>query len=135
MRIRKQYQTIPTNAKLENAHSTSNKNGYVCEYINNEIEWKLLGGVTGSTDTIDLPSDFKELYIITLIEDGRCVTTTLLKESLSSNIIYPAGAFYLSANSNYSAQWDVNLSRIKLATACRNGTEKTSIAVTTVYYR
>lgn len=35
MRIRKKYQVIPTNAKLENGHSTSDKNGYTCEYINN----------------------------------------------------------------------------------------------------
>lgn len=35
MRIRKKYQVIPTNAKLESGHSTSDKNGYVAEYINN----------------------------------------------------------------------------------------------------
>lgn len=34
MRIRKQYQVIPTNAKLENGDSTSATNGYVAEYIN-----------------------------------------------------------------------------------------------------
>ena len=34
MRIRKQYQVIPTNALLENGHSTSATNGYVAEYIN-----------------------------------------------------------------------------------------------------
>ena len=34
MRIRKKYQVIPTNAKLENGYSTSDKNGYTCEYIN-----------------------------------------------------------------------------------------------------
>ena len=35
MRIRKKYQVIPTNAKLENGDSTSNKNGYTANYINN----------------------------------------------------------------------------------------------------
>ena len=34
MRIRKKYQVIPTNAKLENGHSTSATNGYTAEYIN-----------------------------------------------------------------------------------------------------
>lgn len=34
MRIRKQYQVIPTNAKLENGDSTSATNGYTAEYIN-----------------------------------------------------------------------------------------------------
>ena len=38
MRIRKKYQVIPTNAKLENEYSTSSKNGYNCEYINGLIE-------------------------------------------------------------------------------------------------
>ena len=35
MRIRKQYQVIPTNAKLENGDSTSATNGYTANYINN----------------------------------------------------------------------------------------------------
>lgn len=35
MRIRKQYQVIPTNAKLENGDSTSATNGYTADYINN----------------------------------------------------------------------------------------------------
>ena len=34
MRIRKQYQVIPTNAKLENGDSTSATNGYTADYIN-----------------------------------------------------------------------------------------------------
>ena len=35
MRIRKQYQVIPTNALLENGDSTSATNGYTANYINN----------------------------------------------------------------------------------------------------
>ena len=35
MRIRKEYQVIPTNALLENGDSTSATNGYTAEYINN----------------------------------------------------------------------------------------------------
>lgn len=39
MRIRKKFQVIPTNAKLENGYSTSDKNGYTCDYINSLNEY------------------------------------------------------------------------------------------------
>ena len=47
MRIRKRYQVIPTNAKLENGHSTSNKNGYTCEYLNGALDYSTTEQVIG----------------------------------------------------------------------------------------
>ena len=47
MRIRKKYQVIPTNAKLENGHSTSDKNGYTCEYLNGALDYSTTEQVVG----------------------------------------------------------------------------------------
>lgn len=47
MRIRKKYQVIPTNAKLENGHSTSDKNGYTCEYLNGALDYSETEQVIG----------------------------------------------------------------------------------------
>lgn len=50
MRIRKQYQVIPTNAKLENRHSTSDKNGYTCEYLNGALDYSETETICGYDD-------------------------------------------------------------------------------------
>lgn len=56
MRIRKKYQVIPTNAKLENGYSTSATNGYTADYINSLNEY--------STDEVRIGTwtDGKPLY-------------------------------------------------------------------------
>ena len=104
MRIRKKYQVIPTNAKLENGHSTSDKNGYTCEYVNQILANKLDFEINANNNYI--PSDSKYLDAT-----GIKYNNTLLSDILQNNIYHIVAP---STGSSGSTSVTFNLGRYNM---------------------
>lgn len=114
MRIRKKYQVIPTNAKLENGYSTSDKNGYTCEYMNSLNEYSteevrigtynnkplyriiITSSITasGNTEMTDI-KDISSLNIDEIVKkDGQAIITTTNGKQYQPVFYASASEFY-----------------------------------------
>ena len=77
MKIRKAYQgTVPEN-KILDTYSTSQTDTYSCNYVNNKLEWTLLGTTTG-TNEINLPSSFNELLAMPQVAGNTNLNYSIL---------------------------------------------------------
>ena len=98
MAIRKVSQTPPTMASIVNAYSTSTKDGYSCNYINNLNTPTLLkerNYASGWTDECTIPDDIKWIYIIV---NGVSCENVLIPTTIAKT--YTTAAPYFIANHN-----------------------------------
>lgn len=129
--IKKTSETRPLGATVVNAYDNSQINAYSCAYSN----WKLAGSNTDSGD-IALPSDAKEIMIIsTNPSKTYTFTATMLVSELVNNYYIPSG-WYLSSSNNGGIAWQYRTANgIRCAACTMNGTDIRSGTTTYLYYR
>jgi hypothetical protein len=122
MRIRKQYQVIPTNALLENGHSTSSTNGYTCEYINGALDYSADEQVIGTwlgkplyrkvVEFGTLPNNTSKTVAHNISNLGIVVSLKAISQDNTNIIPIP---FFSSANTNCISIY-ANFSNIVITT-------------------
>lgn len=126
---------ITTPEAWNSAHwMTSN----LANYIDDSMTWKLVGTATG-TNSITIPSNAKEIYILANVHN-RFVTSTILISALSTTPIRVnmTGGYYnlTVGDTDYvMACVDVTNTTVNLSIAVRDNTNYLSSATIYVYYR
>lgn len=113
-------------------------NGNIAE-DNGEYKWKSAGSVT-STDTLNLPSNFNELFIVVRFIDGPtdeyACEQIIIKNTLSSAVKnFNLGGRLTVNNMGTGASANISTTTYKLKMLYINTTDMTSKATSYVYYR
>lgn len=117
-----------------NTESTSTTNAYSANYVNNLVDWKLAGQVTG-TSYITIPSDAQEIFLVTEESNEQQYTKYMLVKALKS-MHYCYNGYYIGSSNNAGCAWQyVNSNGIRCVNCTRNGTTHTSTTITYLYYR
>lgn len=134
-----QYETVygaPVPVPInDNSTSTdevwsANKSSTETTAIKNKLQWKLLGNTAG-TEEINYPSEFEELHVI--LNYGKFnvyETVNMLKDVLTTTRIVQRGN---SAKTGFEIIFNTN--SLKLNWAYIEGTNTTSIASMSIFYR
>lgn len=118
----------------ENSQSSSQTKPYSANYVNNLVDWKLAGQVTGNS-YITIPSEAKEIFLITEESSAQQYTKYMLVKELKS-MYYCYNGYYISSSNNAGCAWQyVNSNGIRCANCTRNGTAYVSNSTTKLYYR
>ena len=131
-------------AEIDSTVSTTStnpiENQAITNYVDKKTQWTYLSTATGTTP-IDLSNiDYNELYIIGKAkndanDNGIWVDFYVLKEVLLSSSVSMRKGYYYDASTNGMVFIDISNSSVRLNSATRNGTSKTSVSQIVVYYK
>lgn len=103
--------------------------------LDKSLTWNL-GGSASGTSNITLPSDFKEIRLVTTNSNGNgCFTKTIRREELISTTRQFYDGFFITSSNNANVGWNASLTTISLNTYQWGSSNITNTATTTVYYR
>ena len=114
---------------ITNNYSTSTKDGYSCDYLN----WKLAGSNT-SSGYIAIPSDAKELHIMTRENDQMYTKNIMVSDLVDGDYFYDS--FYVSSTNSGVCAWQYASSNgIHCLLLQRQGASKLGESSTKIYYK
>ena len=96
--------------------------------------WKYVDTKTG-TSGIALPSDFTELQVEVQITANRLAAFHLIRNELTSSEKRFIAGTYFATGDNNGCSIGCTTGRVAILYAFSNGTDKTSTATITVYYK
>ena len=136
MKIRKIANSIGVIGKILNSKTTSDKDTYSCDYINDANEWKL--GATISNNTVfTLTNEIKnakEIQIITNASDV-CFSKRILTSQLNDTYKYHwDGAYQVQTNYTMCA-WNITTTTFKVSICEKSGTNYTGNCTSYIYYK
>ena len=100
--------------------------------LNKNFEWKLAGSVIG-TNSLKLPSDFSELFVLVDPKGAHKQILRPIRNILSSSLVnYTIG--FAGANNQF-IKLGVSLTEVKLSEVSYGNNDKTSESTVSVYYR
>lgn len=114
---------------FNNSYSNSTDEGYSCNYIN----WKLAGTNAGS-GFITIPSNAKELHIMTHENDQIYTKNIMVDDLVNGDYFYDS--FYVSSTNSGVCAWQYYAaSGIHCLLLQRQGVSKISDSTTKIYYK
>lgn len=127
--IIKAKNTTPTMASIVNTTNDSTTDGYSCYYLN----WKL-AGTTTSNGFIAIPSDAKELHIMTRENDQMYTKNLMVNDLVNGDYLYDG--FYVSSTNYGVCAWKyTSSSGIQCLSLQRQGSSKLGDSTTKIYYK
>ena len=120
---------IDTSEFIKNTNSNSTDNTYSCYYIN----WKLAGSNT-SSGFITIPSDAKELQVMTRENDQMYTKNIMVSDLVNGDYFYDG--FYVSSTNYGVCAWQYySASGIHCLLLQRQGSSKIGDSTTKIYYK
>ena len=129
------WENVGGNIAPKTTTTSSDTDAYSCNYINDKLEWTLIGTTTGNGE-ISLPSGWNELYACISLGASTSIFNTIITNSLfvgTTNKQLRFG-YYLTSTSNSGGSIYITTSGTKAQTIENFADNSNVLANTTTYW-